>query len=75
MLPFFSQKEIHSSIYAGLSDKTKENMFICNCQINCKIFFIQLRTKEPHNDNEILLHNNIVVKRGKRKIIGLVATF
>lgn len=59
---------LKSSVYADLSDKTKENMFICKCKINCKLFFIQLRTNEAHNDSENLLHSKVMVKKSQEWI-------
>jgi hypothetical protein len=55
--------------------QTKENMLICNCQINCKLFFIQLRIKASHNDREILLHSKIMMKKDKIGLIETGATF
>lgn len=76
MLHFPSLKILlKSSVYADLLDKTKENMFICNCQINCKLFFIQRRTKESHNDSENFLHRKVMVKKGKSGLVEPGAMF
>lgn len=56
---------LKSNVYADLSDKTKENMFICNCRINWKLFFIQLRIKESLSDSKNLLHSKVMMKKSQ----------